>query len=380
MPKATNGFLPQVPPRFGRLSIQKTIVALAMAMLPAAQAAAQVAASPSLVSWYKVAVGNAGAGKPVTLTNSGSTVISIGSISINGTNSGDFYIAANTCGTSLAASASCTLSVYFRPVTVGTRTATLTYTDNASNSPQQVSLSGLGASVSATPSSLSFGSVSAGSMSASQIITVSNGTANSVTLSSGSIAGANPAVFAVTSTTCGSSLAASASCTASIVFSPAAAVSYTATWTIMAGSNPLSVVLSGTGIGIGVSASPTSLSWYKVAVGNTGEVSRSRSPTAAQPPSASAASASREPIRATSTSQLRLAEPVWRHLPVAPSLFISGPWLPAPALPRSPMPSGPARPRFPCPSPALAQRPTMSPIAEPSAATPTTEPARQRPG
>ena len=270
MPKAINGFMPQVPPRFGRLSIQKAIVALAMAMLPAAQAAAQVAASPSLVSWYKVAVGNAGAGKPVTLTNSGSTVISIGSISINGTNSGDFYIAANTCGTSLAASASCTLSVYFRPVTVGTRTATLTYTDNASNSPQQVSLSGLGASVSATPSSLSFGSVSAGSMSASQIITVSNGTANSVTLSSGSIAGANPAVFAVTSTTCGSSLAASASCTASIVFSPAAAVSYTATWTIMAGSNPLSVVLSGTGIGIGVSASPTSLSWYKVAVGNTG--------------------------------------------------------------------------------------------------------------
>ena len=153
-------------------------------------------------------------------------------------------------------------------MTVGTRTATLTYTDNASNSPQQVSLSGLGTSVSATPSSLSFGSVGAGSKSASQTITVSNGTANSVTLSSGSISGANPAVFAVTSTTCGSSLAASASCTASIAFTPAAAASYTATWTITAGSNPLSVVLSGTGTR--VSVSPTSLSWVRVDVGNTG--------------------------------------------------------------------------------------------------------------
>ena len=242
--------LPQVPLKFNRLS--KAIVALAIAMLPAsallpgAQAVAQVAASPSSISWYKVAVGNTGGGKSVTLTDSGSSAISISGISIAGTNWGDFYIAANTCGSSLAGSASCTLSVYFRPVTVGTRTATLTYTDNASNSPQQVPLSGLGASVSATPGSLSFGSVSAGSKSASQTITVSNGTANSVTLSSGSISGANPAVFAVTSTTCGSSLAASASCTASIAFTPAAAA-YTATWTITAGSTRLSVVLSGTG-------------------------------------------------------------------------------------------------------------------------------------
>jgi Concanavalin A-like lectin/glucanases superfamily len=279
MPSATDGarsaqILPQVPLRFTRLAIQKAFVALAIAMLPASallpgsQAAAQVTASPSSISWYKVAIGNTGGGKSATLTNSGSSAISISGISITGTNSGDFYIAANNCGTSLAAFASCTLSVYFRPVTVGTRTATLTYIDNASNSPQQVFLSGLGTSVSATPGSLFFGSVSAGSKSATQTITVSNGTANSVTLSSGSISGANPAVFAVTSTTCGSTLAASASCTASIAFTPAAAVSYAATWTITAGSNPLSVVLSGTGTS--VSVSPTSVSWYKVAVGNTG--------------------------------------------------------------------------------------------------------------
>lgn len=264
----------QIPFTFARLCIKKTIVALATALLPAwailpgAQAAAQVIASPTSLSWYKVAVGNTGGGKSVTLTNSGSSTVSISSISITGANSSDFYTGSNTCGTSLAGNASCSLYVYFRPVTVGSRTATLTYSYSASNTPQQVALSGLGASVSAAPGSLSFGSLSVGSRSTLQTITVSNGTANSVTLSSEAIAGANPAVFAITSTTCGASLAASASCTASIAFSPAAATSYTAIWTIAAGSHTLSVVLVGTGTS--VSVSPSLLSWYKVAVGNTG--------------------------------------------------------------------------------------------------------------
>lgn len=253
---------------FKIIPVLAIIMLSASAILPGVQAAAQAIASPSSLSWYKVAIGTTGGGKSVTLTNSGSSAISINSIIIAGANSGDFYIAANACGTSLAAHASCTLSVYFRPVVVGTRSATLTYTDSAPNSPQQVSLSGLGASVSATPASLSFGSVSTGSRSASQTITISNGTANTVTVSSGLISGANSAIFAVTSTTCGSTLAASASCTASIAFTPAAAVSYTATWTITAGSNPLSVVLSGTGTSVRVS--PTSLWWYKVVIGNTG--------------------------------------------------------------------------------------------------------------
>lgn len=256
----------------GRCCIKRAIVGLAIttlsasALLPGAHAASQVIASPSSLSWYKVAVGNTGGGKSVTLTNSGSSTIILSSISITGANSGDFYTASNKCGTTLAANASCSLYVYFRPIAVGTRTATLTY--NVSNSPQQVFLSGLGASVSAAPGSLSFGSLSVGSRSASQTITISNGTANSVLLSSGAITGANPAVFTITSATCGYSLAASASCTASIAFTPSGAASYTANWTITAGSNQLSVLLFGTGTRMSVS--PSSLSWYKVAVGNTG--------------------------------------------------------------------------------------------------------------
>jgi hypothetical protein len=49
-----------------------------------------------------------------------------------------------TCGTSLAAGASCTISVIFRPSAQGPRAATLTFTDNALNSPQTATLSGTG--------------------------------------------------------------------------------------------------------------------------------------------------------------------------------------------------------------------------------------------
>src|SRR6202008_3129214 len=73
-----------------------------------------VTVSPTSLSWYQVTVGNTGGGKSVTLTNSGSSAISIRGINITGADSSNFYTTANTCGTSLAASASCTLSVYFR--------------------------------------------------------------------------------------------------------------------------------------------------------------------------------------------------------------------------------------------------------------------------
>lgn len=59
--------------------------------------------------------------------------------------SGDFQLSHN-CGTSLAAGASCTILVIFKPAGTGARAGTLTIQDNASGSPQMVSLSGTGVS------------------------------------------------------------------------------------------------------------------------------------------------------------------------------------------------------------------------------------------
>ena len=44
----------------------------------------------------------------------------------------------------MAAGASCTISVTFSPISAGSRSGTMTLTDNASNSPQTVALSGTG--------------------------------------------------------------------------------------------------------------------------------------------------------------------------------------------------------------------------------------------
>jgi hypothetical protein len=82
----------------------------------------------------------------VTLTNSGTAALSISSIAITGTNASDFA-QTNTCPSglaTLAAGASCTISVTFTPSAAGGRTAALSVTDNASGSPQSVALSGTG--------------------------------------------------------------------------------------------------------------------------------------------------------------------------------------------------------------------------------------------
>jgi hypothetical protein len=88
-------------------------------------------------------VGTTSAAKVVTLTNKGSTALSITGISLTGTNSGDFT-KSSTCGTSLAGGASCTLSVRFSPKAVGARSASLTIRDADPTSPQKVGLYGTG--------------------------------------------------------------------------------------------------------------------------------------------------------------------------------------------------------------------------------------------
>jgi hypothetical protein len=91
-----------------------------------------------------VTVGTTTAAKVVTLTNVGTVALSITAIAIAGTDPGD-YAQTHTCGSSLAAGASCTISVTFKPTVKGARPAALSVTDNASGSPQKVTLSGTGA-------------------------------------------------------------------------------------------------------------------------------------------------------------------------------------------------------------------------------------------
>ena len=79
----------------------------------------------------------------VTLTNIGTTMLNISSLSISGTNSSDFT-QTNSCGNSVPMAGSCAVAITFKPNTQGSVTATLLIADSSSDSPQQVSLMGIG--------------------------------------------------------------------------------------------------------------------------------------------------------------------------------------------------------------------------------------------
>ena len=80
----------------------------------------------------------------VTLSNPGTTPLSITGITIAGTNATAFS-QTNGCGSSLAAGGKCTIAVKFAPAATGTFSATLSIVDNAiAGSTQTVPLSGKG--------------------------------------------------------------------------------------------------------------------------------------------------------------------------------------------------------------------------------------------
>ena len=95
--------------------------------------------SPSSLAFGPEVVSATSAAQQVTLTNGGGSALTISSV----TTSGDFT-QTNTCGTSISAATSCTISITFAPTQGGSRTGTLTVSDSALGSPHTVALSGTG--------------------------------------------------------------------------------------------------------------------------------------------------------------------------------------------------------------------------------------------
>jgi archaellum component FlaF (FlaF/FlaG flagellin family) len=179
----------------------------------------------------------------VTLTNTGTGTLTIASIAVTGQ-----FTQTNTCGTSVAPGASCTINVTFRPTNKGTLTGTVTVTDNAPGSPQTVSLTGTGTYVELKPVSVNFGSQPVGTKSIPKKITLTNKGSVAVSISKISITGTDSGDFAETNT-CGGSVASGASCFISVTLTPSAKGKQTASVAASdnGGGSPQIVVLTGTG-------------------------------------------------------------------------------------------------------------------------------------
>lgn len=99
--------------------------------------------TPTSLNFGNQPVGTKSLPKKITLSNKASVTVSITSISIVGTDASDFA-QTNTCGTSVAGGASCFITVTFTPSAKGTRSASVSISDNGGGSPQKVSLKGTG--------------------------------------------------------------------------------------------------------------------------------------------------------------------------------------------------------------------------------------------
>jgi len=198
--------------------------------------------SPTTLSFGKVTLNTNSPVQTVTLSNTGDVPLAIATGGIVVSTGSGFTRAGGTCNTSVAAGASCTITVRFSPTTVGAKTGTLTITDNSNavaGSTQTVQLSGEGATpvASVNTTALAFGNVQVGSPAPTQdvILTNTGGGATNLTVSV-AVSGAGFARVAPPTGNCGASLASGASCTIRIRFTPAGGAA-TGTLTITTNSN-----------------------------------------------------------------------------------------------------------------------------------------------
>ena len=178
-----------------------------------------LAVSSSNVSFGNVVVGANGT-QTVTLTNSGSAMLQIGTVTASGA-----FSQTNNCSAAIAPGNGCTIMLVFSPPAAGTQNGVLSIASNISGPPQTVNLVGAGVTFAATVG-----------RSQSSVIGGNPLTSNTITLSS-------PAPQSGWSVELSSSNSAIASVPGAVSVAPGAAVSssFTITTAAVSSSTPVTV-------------------------------------------------------------------------------------------------------------------------------------------
>jgi hypothetical protein len=234
---------------------------------------------PASLTFATQAEGTTSAAQNVNLTNNGLGNLTISSIVLTGTDSGNYAIVSNNCPATLAAGFSCNIAITFSPIAIGSGlTASLTVTDNATGSPQSVPITGTGKAgalptVTLTPASLAFPNVALNTTSKPQVVTVKNTGAAALTFGSAAIGitGTVPSDFSQTNTCNATSVAIGGTCTISVSFTPSTLENQTGTVTLAdnAANTPQSVPITANGAEPAVFLSPDSLTFTSQTDGTT---------------------------------------------------------------------------------------------------------------
>jgi len=225
--------------------------------------------------------------KSIKISNNGSATLTINSLSIAGTNQTMFsLVSAPATPLSVAPGSSVDLNISFSPSSVGSKTAELIISSNASSVDSRIPLSGRGVApgFSITPSpTLDFGSINVSASKNGNITITNTGTAP-LLVSNLQISGADVAMFRRisspdSSTFSSITLAASQSFTFTFSFTPTSAGSKSAkvTFTHALGSSDINLV--GVGLAAGISINPSPLNFGNVVVNNSKDLTLSISNT-----------------------------------------------------------------------------------------------------
>jgi HYDIN/CFA65/VesB family protein/centrosomal CEP192-like protein len=214
------------------------------------------------VEFAPVVAGQTSSATDVTLTSTGTVDLEITDISA----SANFGVSDN-CGNTLTPGSSCTVSITFSPPEAADFSGTVTIESNASDSPQSISLSGIGVSQTGPQTSLSvnaldFGEQVVDTESTARAITVTNSGTESLSISAVALGGDNSTSYNKNDNCHAATVAPGDSCTISVAFTPTADGSLAATVSITdnSASSPQSVSLTGIGIAPTSSSGSCSLS------------------------------------------------------------------------------------------------------------------------
>jgi hypothetical protein len=132
---------------------------------PAPSTTPAVSVSSTSLSFAALSQGTSSPAQNVTVTSSGGGSLHISSVVLGGANSGDFILTNGCTATAYAVNSTWTIGVSFAPLASGARTAAVTLTDDAANSPQVINVGGNAnpaITIGAAPSGSTSSTISAG--------------------------------------------------------------------------------------------------------------------------------------------------------------------------------------------------------------------------
>jgi hypothetical protein len=193
--------------------------------------------------------------KTVTLTNDGSSDLTVTGVAVSGTDTASFLLSGDTCTNAILPSGqTCTVLVRFRPLGTDVKTASLQFTDDAPDSPQTVTLTGIGTPgpwLTRSARALRFGHQPVNTTAPVQTVTLTNEGSAPMSIIAFTLGGANTGDYTGFTQTCTAlaGLDPGDSCTGRVAFRPTASGPRTATLTTIdnAPRSPHHVALTGTG-------------------------------------------------------------------------------------------------------------------------------------